>query len=196
MSPKRARTRTRLVDAAQVVMGRVGVGAATIADITKEAGVGFGTFYNHFRTKQEVAAEVFTRRSNELADEFARLFVQVEDPVLAAALIQRSFIERARRDPIWGWFIIHADSVLPVVEKVFRDRIRKDLERSIDAGRFRIASLDMAVSITLAALLSTMRRQLKGEDLPSSTTDMIEALMRVYGLAHPEAREMAAASKR
>ena len=189
----RLRTRQKLVDAAQVVMSRKGVEAATIADITEEADVGFGSFYNHFQTKTEIATEVFTLRSMAIADELTGIFERVEDPVLAASFVQRWFVERGQRDQVWGWFIIHADAALPVVETIFRERIRRDLKRSIDVGRFNIPSLETVITITLASILSTMRRQLEGKERAESSVQMVEALMRMYGLPHREARAVARA---
>ncbi|MBN8933022.1 MAG: helix-turn-helix transcriptional regulator, partial [Rhizobium pusense] len=51
---RRARTRRALLDAARRVIGRQGVENVTIQEITDEADVGFGSFYNHFATKEDL----------------------------------------------------------------------------------------------------------------------------------------------
>jgi len=50
----RARTETLLLDAALRLFARQGVGATAIHEIAAEAGVANGTFYNYFRTREEV----------------------------------------------------------------------------------------------------------------------------------------------
>ena len=47
-------TRERLTEAARRVIARKGIDATTIADITSEADVGIGSFYNHFKSKEDL----------------------------------------------------------------------------------------------------------------------------------------------
>ena len=51
---RRAQTRQRLLDAAQALFARQPVEDTTISQITEEADVGFGSFYNHFASKEEI----------------------------------------------------------------------------------------------------------------------------------------------
>jgi AcrR family transcriptional regulator len=51
-------TKRRLFDAARKVVGRYGYAEASVARITSEAGVAQGTFYNHFRNRQELLDEL------------------------------------------------------------------------------------------------------------------------------------------
>jgi AcrR family transcriptional regulator len=188
---RKADTRQRLIDAAQVVMGQKGVDAATIADITEQADVGFGSFYNHFASKEEIANEVFAQRAKRLADELEATFKRIPDHNLAAGVLQRWFIETGRRDPVWGWFLIHADAALPIVESTFHARICKDLERVARLSKMPIASIEMAASITLAAIMTTMRKALEGKLGPDGPSEMVEALLRMYGLPPKEAHKLA-----
>ena len=47
-------TRERLIEAARRVIARQGIDATTIADITSAADVGIGSFYNHFKSKEDL----------------------------------------------------------------------------------------------------------------------------------------------
>jgi AcrR family transcriptional regulator len=51
---RKHRTRQRLVDAAREVFNHEGFYAAKLADIPSRAGLGTGTFYNHFSSKEDV----------------------------------------------------------------------------------------------------------------------------------------------
>jgi AcrR family transcriptional regulator len=51
-------TRRRILDAAEVVFGELGYYEASIAEITRRAGVAQGTFYIYFRTKREIFLEL------------------------------------------------------------------------------------------------------------------------------------------
>lgn len=51
---KSAMTRAALLDAATRVVGEGGYGNASIAEITREAGVALGTFYNYFENRDDL----------------------------------------------------------------------------------------------------------------------------------------------
>ncbi len=51
---QKAETRERLYRAARSVFAEHGLSASTVEEITKTAGVAKGTFFNYFRTKEEV----------------------------------------------------------------------------------------------------------------------------------------------
>ena len=53
-----ARTRTRLLEAAEDVFAKVGYHEASIVKITEAAGVAMGTFYLYFRSKKEIFDEL------------------------------------------------------------------------------------------------------------------------------------------
>lgn len=64
---RKSETRRRLLAAARGVFAREGLEAATIAQITQAADVGFGTFYLHFATKEDAFRAVVTEGFEELA---------------------------------------------------------------------------------------------------------------------------------
>ena len=57
----RPRTRTRLLDAAETLMGRRGFAATSIDQIIAEVGVTKGTFFYHFPTKHDLARALIDR---------------------------------------------------------------------------------------------------------------------------------------
>jgi AcrR family transcriptional regulator len=71
------RNRQRVLDAAELVLAREGVGAP-IDDIAHEAGVGVGTVYRHFPTKEALLQAVMAQRVQALADA-ARECLDAED---------------------------------------------------------------------------------------------------------------------
>jgi AcrR family transcriptional regulator len=50
--------RADLLAAAESLLAHKGIDRTTISDITSEAGLGFGTFYNYFASKEELYAEL------------------------------------------------------------------------------------------------------------------------------------------
>lgn len=64
----RLETRDRVFDAALAEFRRVGVSAAQIEEIVRQAGVARGTFYLHFPTKDHVLMELLRRNQAALAE--------------------------------------------------------------------------------------------------------------------------------
>lgn len=187
----RLRTRSKLIAAARSVMGRKGYDAATISDITEEADVGFGSFYNHFQSKEEVARAVFAERAEQLAVCFESVRDSIQDIALAQSVIQRLWIELARHDPLWGWFNIHAEIALQQMNETFRDRIAADICKGNKRGRYKVEAVETAATLTISSLMSTMRMVLEGRGNDSAASEMAEFILRMYGMPLQEAAELA-----
>ncbi|WP_336335151.1 TetR/AcrR family transcriptional regulator [Pseudomonas putida] len=191
-SRARQRTRLRLITAAQAVMSSKGVEGATIQEIAEEAELAVGTFYNHFKTKEEIAKAVFARRAEELGKVFDQIGKATDDPAKAVVFIQRTYIEHALADPVWGWFVIHAEFSLRQNEETFRERGRNDILRGIQAGRFNCEHcVDSAISITLSTLVSVTRQILEGRAGHDTVFEMLELMLRMYGMPGSEAAALA-----
>lgn len=86
------RTRRKLLDAAEGLFGRKGFHATSVVEITQEAGVGHGTFYLYFRTKEEIFRELVRALSHALRSTIARAVEGVEDRLEVEEIGIRSFI--------------------------------------------------------------------------------------------------------
>src|ERR1700728_3738805 len=95
MRPLRAdarRNRDRVLDAARAAFGAEG-SDASLDEIARRAGVGAGTVYRHFPTKEALFEAVVIDRMGELIQEAQALLVD-PDPGRAFA----SFVERLGRE--------------------------------------------------------------------------------------------------
>lgn len=62
----RHNTRTRLLDAAAIVIVEQGLAGASVDDLASAAGFTRGAFYSNFSSKEELLAELFRRESDQL----------------------------------------------------------------------------------------------------------------------------------
>ncbi|MBI0331239.1 TetR/AcrR family transcriptional regulator [Burkholderia plantarii] len=187
------RTRAKLIEAAMRVMGQKGVEGATINDITEAADVGFGSFYNHFKTKEDIAQAVFEVLNDQLAARLDAITSEVEDAPQAVAYVQLAIAQKAVTDPVWGWFLVHANSALKLLEIAYHERAKLDFARGTAQGRFSIPNHDLAATVTLTSLMGLVRSMLEGTVTADAARDLVELLMRMYGLPHDEARRIARA---
>lgn len=140
---RRQRTRAKLIAAAHEVMARKGVEAATIAEITSVAGVGFGSFHNHFGSKDEIARAVFgarTERIGQISDFICDTYPHY---VQAIAFIGRVYIEMAHADPVWAWFVLNAQSSLQLMDDILGTRARKHLRQGVEEGALEVTDPDL-----------------------------------------------------
>jgi AcrR family transcriptional regulator len=72
------RNRARILDAAEVVLADQGL-AAPIDDVAREAGVGIGTVYRHFPTKEALFEAVVVNRVQRLVED-AQALADADDP--------------------------------------------------------------------------------------------------------------------
>ncbi|MFP3590175.1 TetR/AcrR family transcriptional regulator, partial [Paraburkholderia sp. SIMBA_055] len=76
-----------------------GMDGVTINEITEAADVGFGSFYNHFESKEAIYAILVDNVFEDFADMLDRLAGGLSDPAEVIAVSVRHTVMRARRDP-------------------------------------------------------------------------------------------------
>src|SRR5580700_1203082 len=105
-SRRREATRTKLIEAAKALIARQGVDNTRIQEITEEADVGFGSFYNHFESKDAIVEAVLVDTVTLQGAEIDTLTSQLTDPAEVVSAAHRIFVRRARSDPDWAWLLI------------------------------------------------------------------------------------------
>lgn len=183
----REKTRRRLIDAALTVMAEKGVDGCAIADITEEADVGFGSFYNHFKSKDEIAIVAFTANAEDLGRITGEIAEREEDPVLAIAYIQKFLLAKATTDRVWGWFIVNAAIGLPELWHAFARYGTRHIREGVADGRFSVSCENTTLRIILASLLATIRDMLDGSAEPDAAENTVECLLRMLGVPGDEA---------
>jgi AcrR family transcriptional regulator len=94
---KRQETRQRVYAAAVAEFRRVGLAAADVGIIAKEAGVARGTFYFHFPAKEHVLAELERHEEARLAVQLERFLARPHDLAGVLAETVRLMAQMERR---------------------------------------------------------------------------------------------------
>jgi AcrR family transcriptional regulator len=191
---RRAATRARLLAAAQATFARHGVDATRVQDITEEADVGFGSFYNHFDDKDAIVAAVLEELAGRQSAGMAVLREVVADPAEVVSVAHRHFLRLAVADPTWAWLLIRLDVTHRALERTLGPQAHEDVRRGVDAGRFHVGDPVLAANAMGALLLGTTRVVLEGRlDVgPHPAVDHAALVLRMLGLPPEEAAEIAA----
>ena len=189
---RKARTRAALIRAAQTLIaeGRTNV---PILEITQAADVGMGSFYNHFQTKEqlfEAAVEAVMDAYGQLLD---NLTADIEDPAEVFACSFRLTGRLHRREPELSRVLLNNVLRLLNADNGLAPRVRRDIAAAVDAGRFDVEDLDVAVTMTAAALLALghLLHNQPDRDVEQTTDRVTEDLLRMFGVPRPRARRIA-----
>ena len=90
------RNREKILASAAELFARLGT-EAQMDQIAEHSGLGLGTLYRHFPTKEALLAAIVARRFEDLAN-LARAAEQVDDPGEAFEILLRSYLESAVGD--------------------------------------------------------------------------------------------------
>ncbi len=179
------------MEAARTVFARQGVDNTRINEITEEADVGFGSFYNHFDSKEAIVEAVLTETISAQGAAIDSLTTELEDPAEVISAAHRYFVRRARTDPQWAWLLIRLDVSHNVALEALGPFARRDLRRGIEAGRLKVPDERTALFALGGALLAVMRGVLDGDVPADADTYHAEGVLRSLGLSPEDAAEVA-----
>jgi AcrR family transcriptional regulator len=159
---RRRQTRARLLEAALMLMSERGMGGVTINEITEAADVGFGSFYNHFESKEAIYAALVGWVFEHFAVQMDKLSQKLVDPAEIVSMCARHTLVRARDEPLWGRFLVSQRlSERQAAEAAFAPRLLRDIQRGIDAKRFRVADTLLAYVSVGGTVLNAITVQLQ-----------------------------------
>jgi AcrR family transcriptional regulator len=188
---RKAQTRAALIRAAQtlIAQGRTNV---PILEITQAADVGMGSFYNHFETKEqlfEAAVEAVMDGYGQLLDD---LTGDIEDPAEVFACSFRLTGRLYRREPELSRVLLNNVLRLLSADSGLAPRARRDIAAATEAGRFDVADLDVAVTMTAGALLALgqLLHDQPERDVEQTTDRVTEDLLRMFGVPRRQAQRI------
>ena len=88
--------------AALVLMAERGMGGVAINEITEAADVGFGSFYNHFESKEAIYAALVEEALKHFQEALTQIAEMVDDPAEILAASIRHMALRASSESVVG----------------------------------------------------------------------------------------------
>jgi AcrR family transcriptional regulator len=151
-----------------------------------------GTFYSHFRDREELEQAVAGHLADRLSHAVVRSFGPREDPAEWVAIGVRVFVGQVERDPDWGRtmlrFFGRSDGIGPVI----RDNIRYDVQCGLDRGRFEAASATLAQDVIVGLTAAASQSVIEGNAPEGHAAAVAALVLRALGVPSEEAEEIAA----
>jgi len=188
---RREKTRAKLLESALLVFAQKGP-QAVIEDVIAQAGIARGSFYNYFRTNDELLEAVASEINDDLLRAIDPVVQQCSDPAERIACGARLVLRTTRRFPLFGHFMAGlpfptANSSLLGVRYLSRD-----VALGVATRRFgdidQRMGIDLLVGVVVSAACSMAREQLDGDYADASA----RAMLRALGMEDQEAARIAA----
>jgi AcrR family transcriptional regulator len=184
----KVQNRLAILDAAREVFGEMGYESATVRDIIRRTGLAAGTFYNYYRSKEEVFAA--------LADDGARRFA----PILKNLRGKGGPLEDFVREAITAYFEFMADEHVswiarrpageqhphihgetPEMAAVYAE-VKDAIESAIAEGRGPVADTDYMAAACIAVAREVCDRMLARRPIDTAPAADFAVAMILDGL--------------
>jgi AcrR family transcriptional regulator len=173
------RNRERILESARAVFSEFGV-EAQIDDVARRAGVGVGTVYRHFPTKEALMAELVRQKFRFLADRAREALGREDEPFTVMVDLLRANASELQRDAtmqqtlaglddhIWEQARPEQDELLALTAELV-DRARR-------AGTIRADATEHDIGMLMCGVCATMGRAFPGLDWQRHLELVIDAL--------------------
>ena len=175
------------------LMASRGVDDVTIAEITRHADVGHGTFYLHFKSKYDVLVPIVRDRAAAWDAHVQRHLAGVDDPAEVLACSARHMARAVLRDPLWHWFLTHSQVPVEDMGAAIGRFGSRDVQTGLAVGRFSIADQEVWDRFILGAYVSTLLGCADREEgvAAQAIDDMVELMLRTLGVPLDESAAVA-----
>ena len=154
---RKARTRQALVDAAVRLIAEGRGERASVQEITEAADIGFGSFYNHFESKEQL----FETASSEVLERWAQVLdracVGISDPAEVLSHSLRISARLGCTHPDVGRFITGAGLDLLDAPGGLAPRALRDIQAGQAAGQFTVRDAGVALGAVAGGLIGLLR---------------------------------------
>ena len=151
------RNRERILEAARATFSAQGVDAQ-MDEIARRAGVGVGTVYRHFPTKEALLGELVAQKFRRFTDH-ARAALEAEDPWEGFAGMLRANAELVARDAALQNALMHTAAIRRHAgeeRRTLEDLVARIVQRAQEAGELRPDFTIDDIPMLMCGVSSTM----------------------------------------
>lgn len=189
------RTRAALIGAGRRLFSERPVDAVTVDDIVGAAGVGKGSFYNHFADREALVRAISSGIRASIEGAVGRANAGVADPARRLARAVCIYLRYAVDEPEPARVLVRIHSGHTSLESPLNRGLVEDVAKGLAEGRLAVATLEAAVLYVLGVTQLALVRLTQDGDLSlavSLSQQMCALLLRGLGLPVQEADLIAA----
>ncbi|MDT8989368.1 TetR/AcrR family transcriptional regulator [Curvibacter sp. APW13] len=162
---KREKMRRKLVECAMVVFSRKGVEAAVVDEVIALAEVSRGTFYNYFKSNEELLVAVVQEMGHELFWLIEQVVGTTKNPLERVCAALRLTMHTARRYPRFGNFFLRSNVAVTPSSSLAHQFLERDIGEAMHLGKLKGADkMDVAIDFIVGATLGGVQSLLTRND--------------------------------
>lgn len=183
--------RMRLLESALLVFAEKGAEAAVIDDVIAQAQVSRGTFYNYFKTNEELLAALLREVSNQLLLQVDKVVSQRKEPAERVACALRMVLHTMRKYPLMGRFSSRVGIEQSVQNSLALTYLPRDLLAGMASGRFHLADAMVGADIIFGAMRVAIYAMVSRPKLPAHYPEEVTYhLLLALGMPKSSARKL------
>jgi AcrR family transcriptional regulator len=191
---QRLRTRRLLLDAGRTLIAAKGVAGLRIQEITEEADVALGSFYNYFQSKEELLEAVITESLSDLTSTIIANVDDDTDPAEVVALANLRVIRLAYDEPDFARLIVNIGHSEALFGDAVHPHARIAVERGIESGRFDVADVEVLLTGVIGGAFALIREILDGRHGSNAHEAFARHVLASLGLPPKEAEAVVRAA--
>lgn len=171
---------------------RKGIKATTTKQIAKKAGIAEGTIYRHFKSKSEIASELFLNYMTMFKGRLSEAEEKFGDPRESIKEMIKVFFEFAKNEPkAYNYIMAGHYSELPKMTSDFlkpKDVFVDAIKRGIAKGHFAKVDENLAAALVIGMITRSILFFNNGfiaKDYESIVSEVTKATLKVLSIEQP-----------
>jgi len=161
------------------VIAERGPDAPVIEDFIRAAGVARGTFYNHFKTTDELLTATSSWLEDALIDGIESVIGGYDDPVRRVATGMRLWLHLSRQDPVFCAFVVRSRFRGAAVERT----LALDLGAGLRSGHMVAPSMELARDVVVGTIREAQARMMDARVPATYPDDVVRLILRALQVA-------------
>ncbi|MEX1214867.1 TetR/AcrR family transcriptional regulator [Saccharospirillum sp.] len=175
-----ARTQERILRAAEAEFGERGYHDGSIVGITQRAGIGQGTFYLYFKSKEDVLRSLVLYTSRQLRRFLSEQVIDIDDRLEAERVGFRAFLDYIAEHPNLYRIVQESQFVDAAVHRAYYDAFAEGYQSALSQAGFQQTIRDGDYEVWAWSIMGIMhfvgqRYVLWSDDRPRD--DIVDAVM-------------------
>ena len=190
-TPKRERTRRKLIHAARALIYEKGAEEVTIQEVTQAAGLATGSFYNYFRNKRDMLDGIVEHFRSEFEQSLDPTRGKLSDPAMKLAVTLKYYFKQSQENNSWRTFMTKSglNNEISLIQS--EQQCLEDIRAGLRGGRFRTEDPLITQSL-ITAMTNHVCMELQKVRLSSSAiNETVRHILRMLGLPDIAAKAFA-----
>jgi len=188
---KRRAAYERIIAEAERLMRRRPIEDITVGDITEAADIGHGTFYLHFKSKNEVLIPITRNIARRWDEVLQASFSDTDDPAEVVCLSARHMGRAVLADPLWRWLLQHSGVPVDHMRSAIGRFAARDFKRGYATGRFQVADVEAVNRFLVGGFVASLLASFDAPNSNRAIDHMAELLLRTLGVNQEDAARIA-----